>query len=206
LSDESQLLLYTFAPTTSLTMKSFTLQFATLLMAVALSGTEAFSASSVEPPTMTRHRRTPASFSTQLAMSSILLRNLESDESTYHILLAKARECAFSDDGSAVDAKLFLSRILELESGCASGTVSDSEVCDANVVELAEIVSHLRQKVDSQASRNLAVRYESHVRPMVHNGISWQTNELMHAGCVCFSCTEILPWEQLLRLWPSYSI
>jgi hypothetical protein len=140
-------------------MKSFTLQFATLMMALALPGTEAFSASSVEPPTMLR--RTQASFSTRLAMSSILLRNLESDESTYHILLAKARECAFSDDGSAVDAKLFLSRILELESGCASGTVSDSEVCDTNVVELAEIVSHLREKVNSRASRNLAtVRYE----------------------------------------------
>jgi hypothetical protein len=151
-------------------MKGFTLQFATLMMALALSGTEAFSASSVEPPTM--RRRTRASLPTQLAMSSILLRNLESDESTYHILLAKARECAFSDDGSAVDAKLFLSRILELESGCASGTVSDPKVCDANVVELAEIVSHLRQKVDSQPLRNLAsVRYEKSCPSL---GSRWQ--------------------------------
>lgn len=75
------------------------------------------------------------------------------DESTYRYLLAKARECAFSDFATVQEAKRYLTQILELESGCVSGNLSGRDICD-NVDELADIVAHLRQKAD----QNEAVR------------------------------------------------
>lgn len=62
-------------------------------------------------------------------------------------MISKARECAFSDAGSAVDARKFLSEILHLESGCVSGNLS-GDICD-NVDEVADIVAHLRVKAEN---------------------------------------------------------
>ena len=67
------------------------------------------------------------------------------DESTYQMMMLKARECAFSDDASPKEAKHYLNDILHMESGCVSGTVA-GDVCD-NVDEVADIVAHLRQKL-----------------------------------------------------------
>jgi hypothetical protein len=72
--------------------------------------------------------------------------SVHQDELTSKYLLNKARECAFSDYSSAVEAKLYLTKILEIESGCVSGMLAGHDLCD-NVDELADIVAHLRQKV-----------------------------------------------------------
>jgi hypothetical protein len=122
---------------------------ASLLVVAMLPGFEGFSA----PWTSTR--RIPTTTSTRLAFSNAILMRDMDDESTYRYLLAKARECAFSDFATAQDAKRYLMQILELESGCASGNLAGRDICD-NVDELAEIVAHLRQKVDQHA----VVRYE----------------------------------------------
>jgi hypothetical protein len=66
-------------------------------------------------------------------------------------MMNKARECAFSDASSASEARSFLHQILQVQSGCASGTVSGHDLCE-NQDQVAEIVAHLRQKVDSGAA------------------------------------------------------
>lgn len=77
------------------------------------------------------------------------------DESSYRYLLAKARECAFSENPKPAEAQRFLTQILELEAGCMSGTLAGHDICD-NVDEVAVIVSHLREKVE----QNAVLRYD----------------------------------------------
>lgn len=79
-----------------------------------------------------------------LGMSSLALHQTELSA---RVILNKARECAYADDACATEARLWLTRILEVESGCVSGTVAGRDVCD-NVGEVAEIVAHLRIKAD----------------------------------------------------------
>ena len=96
--------------------------------------------------------RAPAMFqssSSALAVSSLSIQ--PPDELSSRILLNKARECAFSDDSGAADAKEYLMKILEIESGCVSGMLAGSELCE-NIEEVADIVAHLRQKVQTGQS------------------------------------------------------
>jgi hypothetical protein len=68
------------------------------------------------------------------------------DENSYRYLMARARECAFSDYTTSTEARQYLQAILHLEEGCISGSLTGHDLCD-NVNEMAEIVAHLRQKV-----------------------------------------------------------
>jgi hypothetical protein len=70
------------------------------------------------------------------------------------IMMIKARECAFSDASSVAEARSLLHQILHVQSGCVSGTVSGHDLCE-NQGEVAEIVAHLRQKVDSSGATAL---------------------------------------------------
>jgi len=72
------------------------------------------------------------------------------DEVSAAYLLAKARECAFSDAASPREARKYLDRILEIESGCVTGKLAGHDLCD-NVLEVAEVVSNLREKADATA-------------------------------------------------------
>ena len=81
--------------------------------------------------------------------SSVVDYNID-DDLRFRQMLTKARECAFSDSASSMDARMFLSEILHLESGCMSGTLS-GQVCE-NVDELAAIVANLRVKADAAAA------------------------------------------------------
>lgn len=75
---------------------------------------------------------------------------LEDDDLYFRQMLSKARECAYSDTASALDAQRFLSEILHLESGCVSGNLS-GDVCE-NVDDVADIVAHLRVKADKSST------------------------------------------------------
>jgi hypothetical protein len=60
-------------------------------------------------------------------------------------MMAKARECAFSDSCSVEQSREHLHDVLTLQVACASGTVVDELVCGGeDQSELAEIVSRLR--------------------------------------------------------------
>eukprot|EP00977_Amphora_coffeiformis_P018058 scaffold6121_cov170-Amphora_coffeaeformis.AAC.8 len=83
-------------------------------------------------------------------VASSVVDYMEDDDLRFRQMLIKARECAFSDTASPVDARMFLSEILHLESGCMSGNLS-GEICE-NVVEIAELVAHLRAKADAAAA------------------------------------------------------
>jgi hypothetical protein len=61
--------------------------------------------------------------STTLRFSQAAAIDLE-DETMYRYILAKAKECAFSDSATAKEAKDYLNKILELESGCISGVLA----------------------------------------------------------------------------------
>ena len=67
------------------------------------------------------------------------------DETNYRKVLNKAREYAFSDSVSPRQAKKFLNDILQIQSGCTTGVLAGHDLCD-NVDDVAEIVSHLREK------------------------------------------------------------
>jgi hypothetical protein len=84
-----------------------------------------------------------------VGLAAVLARH-ENDESNYHYILNKAREYAFSDSTTINEAKQYLTYILELESACISGTAVGRDICD-NVLEVTDIVAHLRQKANQQA-------------------------------------------------------
>ena len=81
------------------------------------------------------------------ALSVVAFASDLEDEATYRFYLAKAKECAFSETASALDAKKYLNRILEIESGCMSGILAGHDLCD-NVSEVAEVVALLRVKLE----------------------------------------------------------
>lgn len=76
------------------------------------------------------------------------------DADTYRTVLKKAKELAlFASKGSVVaaaEAKSYLNYILELQSDCILGTVTDAELCSINddTNELYNIVTILRQTID----------------------------------------------------------
>ena len=83
-------------------------------------------------------------------VASSLADYMEDDDLRFRQMISKARECAYSDSGSAIDARMFLREILHLESGCVSGNLS-GEICD-NIDEIADIVAHLRVKAEDTTS------------------------------------------------------
>lgn len=91
------------------------------------------------------HRRATPSTSTRLQLSTLAPEPFP-DENEFRYMLAKAKECAYSDTSSSTDARAFLNRILEMESLCVSGAVAGRDLCD-NVAEMADVVSHLRHRV-----------------------------------------------------------
>ena len=104
-----------------------------------VSLTNAFTLSQLDRRSRGLVNSTPA-----LRMSSLLV---HPDELTSRCVLNKARECAFSEYSSATEAKEYLTKILEIESGCVSGVLAGQDLCE-NVDEVAEIVAHLRRKVE----------------------------------------------------------
>mmetsp|Transcript_8451 Transcript_8451/g.12241 ORF Transcript_8451/g.12241 Transcript_8451/m.12241 type:complete len:119 (+) Transcript_8451:127-483(+) len=70
------------------------------------------------------------------------------EDATY--LLAKAKECAYSDYGFSVeDAKMFLRELMHVQSGCVVGTLVGRELCD-DQEQVAKIVSKLRKKIEKE--------------------------------------------------------
>jgi hypothetical protein len=67
-----------------------------------------------------------------------------------HVLLNKARECAFgSDEVLALDAPLFLNKLLELASDCSSGKRLGEDVCALDDSMIVEV------RLDSRRQRRL---------------------------------------------------
>lgn len=88
-------------------------------------------------------------------LKALSLIDLDQDDTNYRYLLAKARECAYSDAGTVTEAKSYLRKILEFQSSCVSGARVGDNVCD-NIQELADTVAHLRYKIENETN---AIRY-----------------------------------------------
>jgi hypothetical protein len=73
------------------------------------------------------------------------LENIETEEDAKYVM-AKARDCAFSDSCGVQEAQVYLHQVLHVQSGCVTGTLSGHDLCD-NQMEAAGIVAHLREKV-----------------------------------------------------------
>jgi hypothetical protein len=87
------------------------------------------------------------------------------DETAYRYMLAKARECAYSDAAAPSDASAFLNRILEMEGMCAGGLLAGRDLCD-NVDDVAELVAHLRLRARAGATSDEA--YGASLRYVIH--------------------------------------
>mmetsp|Transcript_20107 Transcript_20107/g.30237 ORF Transcript_20107/g.30237 Transcript_20107/m.30237 type:complete len:122 (+) Transcript_20107:1-366(+) len=70
------------------------------------------------------------------------------EDATY--LMAKAKECAYSDYGYSVeDAKLFLRELMHVQSGCVVGTIVGRDLCE-NQEQVAKIVKKLQKKIEKE--------------------------------------------------------
>ncbi|CAB9527598.1 expressed unknown protein [Seminavis robusta] len=69
-------------------------------------------------------------------------------EQEAHYLMAKARECAFSDTCSVEESQQHLHDVLNIQVACASGTVAGQDICEDQQAA-AEIVSRLRVNAES---------------------------------------------------------
>mmetsp|Transcript_59821 Transcript_59821/g.97753 ORF Transcript_59821/g.97753 Transcript_59821/m.97753 type:complete len:307 (-) Transcript_59821:25-945(-) len=66
-------------------------------------------------------------------------------------MMQRAKECANSDTCSLEEAEEFLSSVLHIQSGCASGALVGEELCEDQDVA-AEIVAGLRAKIEKGVS------------------------------------------------------
>jgi hypothetical protein len=102
------------------------------LVAQSLLGTSsAFSARSVAAPISTK---------TQLHASAGAF--MSESEAAY--MMAKARECAYSDSCSIEESREHLHDILNIQVACASGAVGSADLCEGDQQAVAEVVARLR--------------------------------------------------------------
>lgn len=75
--------------------------------------------------------------------------NNDNDESFF---LQQAQSCVSSDSCSLEDAQVCLDNMIRIQSGCSSGSLVGSEVCE-DVYDAAFIVGTLREKIETQSKR-----------------------------------------------------
>lgn len=95
----------------------------------------------------------PTSLLSQQHASSSALRMASSQhasEDMYPQLLNNASLCAHNEECSIESAELYLKEIVHVQSGCAAGTLSGSNVCN-DVLGVSEVVADLRQKIGQGA-------------------------------------------------------
>lgn len=97
------------------------------------------------------HGFSPAAFRPQQLVRTSQLAVASFSEYTDEATMTKAREYAFSERTTVDDAREYLHQILQIQSGCASGAVTGHDLCE-NQDEVAEIVAHLRQKIETGAA------------------------------------------------------
>lgn len=85
------------------------------------------------------------------------LSTMSEQEAAY--LMAKARECAFSDNCSIEESRSHLHDVLNIQVACASGAVVGQEVCE-DQQETAEIVALLRKNTETH-QHGLTVRQQT---------------------------------------------
>lgn len=66
--------------------------------------------------------------------------------------LRQAQSCVSSDSCSLEHAQVCLDNMIRIQSGCSSGSLVGSEVCE-DVYDAASIVGNLREKIDTQSKR-----------------------------------------------------
>lgn len=67
-------------------------------------------------------------------------------------LMQKAMTCATSDVCSLEDTQVCLDNVIQIQSGCASGTLVGNAVCE-NVDATAELVANLREKIQQKTNQ-----------------------------------------------------
>jgi hypothetical protein len=67
-------------------------------------------------------------------------------------IMERAFDCANSDSCSLDDAQVCLDDVIHIQSGCVSGALLGSDVCN-NVDTTAEVVANLRVKIDQETRR-----------------------------------------------------
>ena len=118
--------------------------FAILLLAITTSIDSFHAITPIRRPSQTT---TP--LSAVLIVSPSSSHPVNDDESTYQNILDQARHYAYSETTTSQQAQQYLRYILELQSDCVAGTVVGTNICD-NIMELVDIVAHLRQKANQQ--------------------------------------------------------
>lgn len=111
------------------------------------------------PAAVSRQRQQQPSVTTTTSRKAIAL-DWEQDDDAF--LLMRAMDCADSDSCSLDEAEHYLESILHAESGCASGALIGSNICD-NVSDAAEAVANLRLKIERESKRLLAVNASASV-------------------------------------------
>lgn len=71
-------------------------------------------------------------------------------EAHARMLLSRAKQCAYGDSCSVEEAEFLLNEMLQIQSGCVTGTLVGHDLCEEQDVA-ADIVAHLRQKVENKS-------------------------------------------------------
>jgi hypothetical protein len=133
-----------FTVTITIMMRSFISTLLLLLSSIDFSVVVA--ALAFAPPPRRQSNRVAAVLRRKQSLRPLYyLENIETEEDAKYVM-AKARDCAFSDSCSVHEAQVYLNQVLHVQSGCVTGTLSGHDLCD-NQMEAAAIVAHLREKV-----------------------------------------------------------
>lgn len=87
-------------------------------------------------------------------------------EEFYPQLLNSASLCANSETCSVESAELYLKEIVHVQSGCAAGTLSGSNVCN-DVLGVSEVVAGLRSKIEKGATKEVRTFWDKRQEELV---------------------------------------
>jgi len=87
-------------------------------------------------------------------------------EDAYPQLLSSAALCAGSESCSVDNARAYLREIVHVQSGCAAGTLSGSDVC-GDVQGVSEVVANLRQKIQEGAQQEVRTFWDQRQEELV---------------------------------------
>ena len=89
-----------------------------------------------------------------VALNSIAQMEHTEEDAMHTYLLHRAEQCALSDSCSIDDARVYLSEVINVQSGCAAGTLVGDDICH-DQGHVAEIVASLRVKIERGEASDL---------------------------------------------------
>lgn len=135
-----------------------------MLITTASTGSAAFSISTASATSFTKlkHPTHQQSFRIQTDLNAHAI----DSEDEAMMMMMKAHACANSETCSIDDAENYLKEMLHLQSSCASGSLSSTDICD-DITYPTDVIAGLRDKIQRRAElSNQASSFEIGLNPV----------------------------------------